>query len=74
MPILQECNNDNSAEATSSSKEQNQKLIFSYGVVTTASHKHDLDKSISKFFYANNIAFNISKNDRKFKIWLCFSK
>ena len=27
----------------------------------TASYKYDLDKSISRFFYAKNIAFNASK-------------
>ncbi|XP_054710424.1 uncharacterized protein LOC129220108 [Uloborus diversus] len=61
VPRVEECNND-CAEVPSSSKEQKQKSIFSYGVVTTASQKQNLDKSVARFFYANNIAFNVSSN------------
>lgn len=63
VPRIQEYDNSAAkAAASASNKEQKQKSIFSYGVVTTASHKRDLDKSIAKFFYANNIPFNVSKN------------
>lgn len=39
-----------------------QSSMFSYGIITSASQKEDIDKSIARFFYANNIAFNVSKN------------
>lgn len=43
-----------------------QSSIFSYGVLTSASQKKDIDKDVARFFYANNIAFNVLKN-REFK-------
>ena len=51
---------DNCQPKPSSSKVQSS--MFSYVVILSASQKFDIDKSIARFFYSSNIAFNISKS------------
>ena len=41
-------------------------MLSDYTVKTTNSQKHNLDLKVAKFFYSNNIAFNMaSSNDYK---------
>lgn len=54
--------NSDSPEPSASGIKRTQSSMFSYGIVTTASQKNDLDKNVAKFFYANNIAFNVAQN------------